>query len=108
MSANRLQLLNIFVTLVKAGSVTAAAQKLELSASTVRRAIASLEQQLEVHLIQRPSRALKLTPAGERYSEDCRRILNRLAYAEETVSKSLSPERGRQNELGPTEPEVES
>jgi DNA-binding transcriptional LysR family regulator len=105
MSANRLQLLTIFVALVEAGSAAAAAQKLELSASTVRRAIASLERQLEVHLIQRPSRLLKLTPAGERYFEDCRRILNRLAYAEETVSKSLDPERGRQDEHGAKAPD---
>ncbi|MCV2369373.1 LysR family transcriptional regulator [Roseateles oligotrophus] len=105
MSANRLQLLTIFVTLVEAGSVAAAAQKLERSASTVRRTMAALEQQLAVALILRPSRKLKLTPAGERYFEDCRRILNRLAYAEETVSKNLDPERGRQDGRGAKAPD---
>ena len=57
----------IFVAVARAGSFIGAARTLRTSKSSVSRAIANLEADLRVRLLQRTTRSLFLTPAGERY-----------------------------------------
>ncbi len=57
--------LALFVRVVEAGSFTAAAARLALPKSSVSRGIAALEQDLNVRLLQRTTRTLHLTDAGQ-------------------------------------------
>ncbi|MGS0624017.1 LysR substrate-binding domain-containing protein [Ralstonia sp. VS2407] len=57
--------LALFVRVVEAGSFTAAAMRLDLPKSSVSRGIAALEQDLNVRLLQRTTRTLHLTDAGQ-------------------------------------------
>ena len=56
-----------FVQVVEAGGFSSAAQQLELPKSTVSRRISRLEQRLGVRLIERTTRQMRLTEAGQNY-----------------------------------------
>jgi DNA-binding transcriptional LysR family regulator len=60
------QELRIFSEVVRAGGITAAANKLGLAKSVVSKQLNRLEQQLQVQLLTRSSRRVKLTLEGER------------------------------------------
>ncbi|MFS2128050.1 LysR family transcriptional regulator, partial [Pseudomonas sp. Pseusp97] len=64
------------------------------SPPSVTRAIAALEQRLGTLLLARSTRSVRLTEAGQRYVEDCRRILQELEEAEELASGSVLRPRG--------------
>ena len=60
----------VFVKVVEAGSFSAAARQLGSSPSAVSRSIARLEKALAIRLLQRTTRKLRLSDAGEEdYSE---------------------------------------
>lgn len=64
-----------FVTIVERGSITLAADELNLAKSAVSQNLKRLEDQLGVKLATRTTRRFNLTPAGERYYERCKEIL---------------------------------
>jgi DNA-binding transcriptional LysR family regulator len=64
-----------FVRVVDAGSFTAAAAALGLPKSSVSRGVARLEDALGVRLLQRTTRKLTLTEAGQRYFQQARASL---------------------------------
>jgi DNA-binding transcriptional LysR family regulator len=72
---DRLDAMQVFVTVVDAGSLSAAARQLEQPLATVSRKVAELESYLGVQLLQRSTRHVALTEAGRSYVEACRRIL---------------------------------
>ncbi|UPG84561.1 LysR family transcriptional regulator [Luteibacter aegosomatis] len=76
--------LAVFVALVRAGSFTAAAERLGTTKAMVSQHIAKLEDELGVTLLVRSTRRMSLTDAGERFHEDCARVL---ADAESAVSR---------------------
>ncbi|TDY19893.1 DNA-binding transcriptional LysR family regulator [Paraburkholderia sp. BL6665CI2N2] len=82
-----LQAIRAFSRVASVGSFTAAAQELNLVTSQVSRAIADLETHLQVRLLQRTTRRVALTQAGERYLSHCDVILNQLAQAEAEASE---------------------
>ncbi len=59
--------LEAFIEVVRHGSFTAAANSLGLPKSTVSRQVAALEQELDVQLLVRTTRKLRLTEEGRRY-----------------------------------------
>lgn len=59
----------LFVRVVKAGSFTGAAAAAGLPKSSVSRSVARLEQDLGVRLLQRTTRKLALTEAGQAYHD---------------------------------------
>ena len=63
-------------------AITGAAEALGQTVSAVSRALGRLEEKLGVTLLTRTTRSVKLTEAGGRYVEDCRRILGEIAEAE--------------------------
>lgn len=79
-------LISIFVAVVDANGLSGAARKLKISPPVVTRAINELEENLGVRLLTRTTRVVRVTEAGARYAEDCRRILAELAEADESVS----------------------
>jgi DNA-binding transcriptional LysR family regulator len=60
-----------FVKVVEAGSFSAAARRLGMPKTTVSAKVAGLEKRLGVRLIQRTTRKLRMTEAGERYFHHC-------------------------------------
>jgi DNA-binding transcriptional LysR family regulator len=60
-----------FVKVVEAGSFSAAARRLRMPKTTVSAKVAGLEKRLGVRLIQRTTRKLRMTEAGERYFHHC-------------------------------------
>lgn len=85
----------VFVTVIDAGSITAAAEKLEQTVSGVSRALTRLEKQLGVALILRTTRRLQLTEEGELFLERARAILAAMEDAEEAVTRHREQPSGR-------------
>ena len=67
-----------FVSVVKAGSFTAAAQQLGLTRSAVGKIIARLEARLQVRLLHRTPHSLGLTDDGAVFFGRCTQILDDL------------------------------
>ena len=84
-----------FEAVARLGSATAAAQELSLTQSAISRQLKTLEEQLDVALLQRRGRQLVLTDAGQAYVAKVRDILNRLAQA--SVSARTNPTGGSLN-----------
>jgi DNA-binding transcriptional LysR family regulator len=64
----------VFVTVAETRSFTKAADHLGISKARVSQIISELEQQLKTRLLNRSTRALALTDAGELYFEKCQLI----------------------------------
>src|SRR6201998_1074379 len=65
-----------FVRAVETGSFSALARELAPAHPNVSRHIAALEQRLGTRLLHRSTRRLTLTPEGERYYAEARRVLD--------------------------------
>lgn len=83
----RIDAIAVFVSVLEAGSFAAAARSLGVPPSTVSARVAALERRLGVTLIQRTTRRLRPTAAGQRYFEECRQALRRLEAAAEAVTE---------------------
>lgn len=92
---DRQQQMQVFVAVSQTLSLAAAARQLELSAPTVTRAIDALEERLNLSLLQRSTRGVLLTEAGERFAADCQRILAQVQEAEASASGLHSQPRGQ-------------
>ncbi|WP_028489810.1 LysR family transcriptional regulator [Thiothrix lacustris] len=71
---SRLEYMGNFVAIVDGGSITAAADKLELTVAAVSKRLKMLETELGVRLLTRNTRQLSLTEAGQYYYQHCREI----------------------------------
>lgn len=74
-----------FSTLVSAGSLTAAARELGLTPAAVSKRLAQMEKRLQVPLLNRTTRRMMLTPEGEVYLENARRILDDITALSEQL-----------------------
>ena len=92
---NRLHLIHVFVAVVDTNGFAGAARKLNISPPAVTRAINELERQLQVRLLTRTTRVVRVTDVGERYAQDCRRILAEMADADESAAGMHGAPRGR-------------
>lgn len=92
---DKFNLITIFVAVVDTGGFVGAARKLNISPPAVTRAINELESQLKVRLLTRTTRVVRVTEAGARYVEDCRRIITELIDADESVGGVHGAPRGR-------------
>jgi len=92
---DKFNLISIFIAVVDTNGFAAAARKLNISPPAVTRAINELETQLHVRLLTRTTRKVRVTDAGARYVEDCRRIIAELSEADESVGGSHGAPRGR-------------
>jgi LysR family transcriptional regulator, regulator for bpeEF and oprC len=68
--------IEIFATVVEAGTITAAADRLRLSKSRVSEAVMALEARLGARLLDRSTRRVSPTEAGRIFYERCRRALD--------------------------------
>lgn len=86
--------MRVFTAVVDAGSFTGAANKLDLSRGMATRYVAQLEEHLGVRLLQRTTRKLSLTEAGNDYYERAIQVLAMIAEAESSVAQEASVPRG--------------
>ena len=87
---DRFQEMQIFMAVAEEEGFAAAARRLNISPPSVTRAIAGMEERIGTQLLSRTTRSLHLTEAGQRYLEDCRRILGEVEEAEEAAAGSYS------------------
>jgi DNA-binding transcriptional LysR family regulator len=85
----------MFVGVVQAGSLSAAAARLNLPLPTISRRIRQLEQQLNVQLLERSPKGITLTDAGARLYEHANRGLEALAEGAEAVRSDQARLKGR-------------
>lgn len=98
-----LDTLKTFVAIADAGSLIGGARQRRLSAPTVTRALASLEERLGVRLIVRTTRSLRLTEVGDAFLADARGVLVALEAAQAAVTgRRVRPE----GQLSVTAPEL--
>jgi len=91
---DRLEAMSILVTAAEAGSLSAAARRLGTPLATVSRKVSELEAHLSTRLLNRSSRRLTLTDAGQSYVAACKRILDDVEEAERAASGEYSAPRG--------------
>ncbi|MFK4591068.1 DNA-binding transcriptional LysR family regulator [Bradyrhizobium diazoefficiens] len=91
-----MELLNdmaLFVEVVKARSFRGAAATLDMPNSTLSRRISLLEKEIGLRLLNRTTRRVELTEAGQLYFERCKRIVDEARLAH--TSNSARCWRGR-------------
>jgi DNA-binding transcriptional LysR family regulator len=84
----------VFVKVVQAGSFSQAARLLGMPNTTVSAKVARLEKRLGVTLIQRTTRKLHVTPAGQAYFARCMRGLAEIETAEAEITLARAEPRG--------------
>lgn len=98
---DRLQSMRVFQQVVDEGGFAAAARKMDLAPAVVTRLIGDLEQHLGVRLLQRTTRRLSLTQAGERYLDRVRAILAEIDEADAMVQADTQEMSGIVRVLAP-------
>ncbi|MGD2160296.1 MAG: LysR family transcriptional regulator, partial [Gammaproteobacteria bacterium] len=85
----------VFCQVVESGSFTTAAERLGLSRSVVSKYISRLEERLGARLLNRTTRRLSLTEAGQTFFTLIQRGLLEIEAAEAEVSSLQAKPRGR-------------
>ncbi|HYC41513.1 MAG TPA: LysR substrate-binding domain-containing protein [Noviherbaspirillum sp.] len=91
---DQLSALRAFCRVVEAGSFSAAAAGINVSHTVMSKQVRQLEMLLGVQLLNRTTRRLALTEAGQTYYERARRILDELHDADLAVSRHHAVPRG--------------
>ena len=86
----KLEAMHTFVKVAETSSFAEAARQLHMSPPAVTRAVSALEEQIGTRLFTRTTRVVRLTEAGNRYFEDCRKILADVEEAEAAASGSYA------------------
>ncbi|MBY5694672.1 LysR family transcriptional regulator [Rhizobium leguminosarum] len=94
--------MQVFVTTVQEGSMSAASGKLGMSPAMVGQHVAALEERLGTRLLNRTTRRQSLTDFGASYVEQCRDILVRVAIADQDAEALQAEPRGRLKMTAPT------
>jgi DNA-binding transcriptional LysR family regulator len=92
---DKLQAMNGFMRIVEKGSLTAAAADLGTSLPSMVRALAALEHEVGVTLLNRTTRRLHLTDEGRQYLEHCRIILGQVRDAEMALTSRRAKPQGK-------------
>mgnify|MGYP003575160190 CR=1 FL=1 len=85
---DRFAAVELFVQIAEVGSLTKAAENLELSVSAASRYLFALEEHLGARLVQRTTRKLYLTDAGMEFYRKAKGILADLREAEAAVTEA--------------------
>ncbi|MET1084540.1 MAG: LysR substrate-binding domain-containing protein [Burkholderiales bacterium] len=92
---DRLQAMQVFVSVVHTGGFTRAAEVLRLPKATVTTLVQGLESHLKVKLLNRTTRQVSVTADGAAYYERCVRILAEVEETENALSRTRSTPGGR-------------
>ncbi len=78
--------MQVFISVVDSGSFSESARRLGLSQPSVSRQVNYLEEHVGVRLLQRTTRRLSLTEAGQIYYDKARQIQNDVIEANQSIS----------------------
>ena len=78
--------MQVFVAVAENEGFAAGARKLGISPPVATRAVADLEDRLGVKLLTRTTRYVRVTDAGKRYLDDCKRILGEITEADDAAT----------------------
>lgn len=92
---DRLSAMRVFVEVVSSGSFSAAAERLDMSRAMVTRHVAALEQWLGARLLQRTTRSVTLTDAGETCLRRSQQMLALADDVEQETSRQDTALRGQ-------------
>ncbi|MDU4092872.1 MAG: LysR family transcriptional regulator [Pantoea sp.] len=95
MALKRLQDMALFALVAESGSFTAAAQRAGLPKSSVSQRISQLEQAVGLRLLNRTTRQLNLTFAGERYLIHCQEMMQASERADLAIERLRDKPGGR-------------
>ncbi len=91
---DRLLSMEVFVSVVELGSLTAAAAHFEMSSVMAGKHIKALEERLGVSLMTRTTRRQSLTEGGQQYFMRCKAVLAEIRRAEQGVEALRATPRG--------------
>lgn len=91
---DRLESMAILAQVVEAGSLSGASRRLKMPLATLSRKVSELEAHLKTRLLNRTTRLLTLTEAGQAYLAAARRILEDVEAAERAASGEYTAPRG--------------
>lgn len=91
---DRLYLMTVYVAVAEEQGFAAGARRLGMSPPAVTRAVAALEERLGVKLLDRTTRHVRVTEAGQRYLDDARRIIAEVDEADDAVAGINAAPRG--------------
>ncbi|MEM7608580.1 MAG: LysR family transcriptional regulator, partial [Myxococcota bacterium] len=92
---DRIDALRLFLRLVERGSFSAAAKDVHIKQSTASKWLARLEEEYGVALVERTTRALRVTDAGQRLHATATELLGRYDSMAEDLRGGPGPVRGR-------------
>lgn len=92
---SRIDSLQTFVSVVRARNFTSAADSLGVTPSAVSKQISGLEERLGVRLLNRTTRSVSPTEAGQMFYQHCENILESITEAEKLVTDFDVTPRGR-------------
>lgn len=92
---DKLHAIEAFIKIVEAGSITAAADALDVSQPSMVRTLAALERDLGARLLNRTTRRMSLTDEGRDYYERSRQIVAAVDDAQQSLSARRATPRGR-------------
>jgi DNA-binding transcriptional LysR family regulator len=78
----------VFVKVVESGSFSTAAKRLGMPKTTVSAKVAGLEKRLGARLIQRTTRKLRMTEAGEKYFRHCEIAIREVELGEAALQSA--------------------
>lgn len=92
---SRIDTLQTFVSVVRARNFTSAADSLGVTPSAVSKQISGLEERLGVRLLNRTTRSVSPTEAGQMFYQHCESILESITEAEKLVTDFDIEPKGR-------------
>lgn len=92
---DRITATRVFVAIVEQGSLTRAANYLEMTSAMVSRYLTTMESWVNVRLIHRTTRKLSLTEAGHALFESCKKLIDVAEFMESFSADHYSRPRGR-------------
>ena len=84
---DKLNLMTSFIAVAEEGTYTAAGKRLGKTTPLISTHISQLEELLDVRLITRSTRSMQLTPTGQSYYEEAKKVLDDIATLEARVRK---------------------
>ena len=99
---DRFEAMNVFVRVVEAGSLSAAARAIPMSLTSVSRHLSALEKQFGMQLLRRTTRHIALTNEGRLFFERAKSILAELDEVGALLSAGHSEPAGRLRIATPT------
>ncbi len=91
---DRLSLMQTFIRIVEAGSLSAAAAQINVTQPTISRRLQTLERSLRLTLLYRSTHGLQLTEAGARYYTRAKELLLSWSEFESDLGRAVDDVRG--------------